>query len=106
APLRECLDIGIVKLPLLEDQNALLNIVRIIVHRIRMLQDNSATSTDSNVSFRLDPDDPIPIPEARLHHQPSNISHNRILDTVHQLELTGKRGLYIPAGTGTSVNMP
>src|SRR6266705_1486287 len=79
---RQLSDVRIVKLALLKDQDAFLNIVGIVVHWIRMLNNDAAPTAYSYVAFGFDPYYAISVAEPGLQHEPGDISNNRILLTL------------------------
>src|SRR6266480_5329658 len=82
----------VVKLSFLEDQNAFLNVVGIVVHRIWMLNYDAAPSTYSHVAFRFDPHYAITISKPGIQYEPRDVSNDGILLSLHEHIIRYKPG--------------
>src|SRR5438552_7473889 len=82
----------VVESSFLEDQYTFLNIVGVVVHRVWMLNYNAASSTYSYVAFWFDPYYAITISKPGIKHEPSDVSDDGILLSLHEHIISNKTG--------------
>ena len=84
----QILQLLVIEFAVLEEQNRLLNVVRIEIHRIRMLKNNPAPPTNPGITSRLHPSYLVTIEKTLLNKRPSGISNNRILLATSAVSLS------------------